>query len=399
MHSQFTKVVSRAIALVALPSLSFLATEILAATPLSITTWNLEHMMSEKTFDEWSAFCSKYDWDEDKVKAAGASASKPKHLTYCNAHNGLLYPTTVPESLPLHSRDAFAKKVATLAKRRAELNSDVFALQEVENESAARRLFPESDWNVIVTKADIPQNIGYAVRKNGRAKVVSSKQIDELAQVDDTGHRVRPGLELTIEVGGKQLVLLNVHLKASCRSQPISAPTRPGYADDRRWEEIQQGCKVMRKQVPQLEAWVEAQTRKQALYMIVGDWNRDLKRDLQLPARLTPGESAKSPITESTQIGSLLKEISDDEPKGAWLGIVKTDITARRKTMKAPDQRSYDKVCHDTIDNFALSDALLKAFGTDKDALTATGADYGADAYGVDKARASDHCPVTLRLL
>lgn len=369
-----------------------------AAASLSITTWNLEHMMSEKTFDEWSTFCAKYDWDEDKVKAAGASASKPKHLTYCNAHNGLLYPTTVPESLPLHTREAFAKKVAALTKRRGELNSDVFALQEVENESAARRIFPESDWNVIVTKAEIPQNIGFAIRKNGRAKVVSSKQIDELAQVDDTGHRVRPGLELTIEVGGKQLVLLNVHLKASCRSQPISAPTRPSYADDRRWEEIQQGCKVMRKQVPQLEAWVEAQTRKQALYMIVGDWNRDLRRDLALPARLTEGESAKSPITEATKIGSLLKEISDDEPKGAWLGIAKTEITARKKTMKAPDQRAYDKVCHDAIDNFALSDALLKALGANKDSLLATGSDYGAEAYGVDKARPSDHCPVTLVL-
>lgn len=51
----------------------------------------------------------------------------------------------MPKSLPLHSRDAFAKKVATLTKRRAELNSDVFALQEIENESAARRIFPESE--------------------------------------------------------------------------------------------------------------------------------------------------------------------------------------------------------------------------------------------------------------
>ena len=69
-----------------------------AITALSITSWNFEHMMSEKTFDEWSAFCVKYGWDEDKVKAAGAS--KPKHLTYCNAHNGALFPTTIPESLP-----------------------------------------------------------------------------------------------------------------------------------------------------------------------------------------------------------------------------------------------------------------------------------------------------------
>ena len=124
-----------------------------AVTPLSNTSWNFEHMMSEKTFDEWSAFCVKYGWDEDKVKAA--SASKPKHLTYCNAHNGALLPTTIPEPLPLHNKVAFEQKVNALRKRRAELNSDIFALQEVENESAMRRVFPESEWDVIVTSADI----------------------------------------------------------------------------------------------------------------------------------------------------------------------------------------------------------------------------------------------------
>lgn len=63
-----------------------------------------------------------------------------------------------------------------------------------------------------------------------------------------------------------------------------------------------------------------------------------------------------------------------------------------------PRDERYDKVCHDSIDNFALSDSLLKAQGVEKNMLTAKGADYGADAYGVDRARPSDHCAVTLAL-
>jgi exonuclease III len=154
----------------------------------------------------------------------------------------------------------------------------------------------------------------------------------------------------------------------------------------------------MRKQVPELENWVEAQTRAGANYMIVGDWNRDLKRDLMLPARLTEGQSAKSPITADTKIGSMMKELSDDEPKGSYLTIATTNINARKKTVRAPDAKSYDTTCHQGIDSFVLSDSLMKMLGATKETLSVTGADYGAEAYGVDKAMPSDHCPVTLKL-
>jgi exonuclease III len=363
----FRVVAALALTLSAAPILS------LAASPLTITTWNLEHMMSEAVFDEWASFCAKYGWDEDKVKAAGAV--KPKHLTYCNAHNGLLYPTSIQESRPLQTKAAFDEKVEALVKRRAELNSEVFALQEVSDEAAVRRIFPASEWEAISSKAEIAQNIAFVVRKNAGIRVVSSRQVDELAQKDDAGH-----------------------LKASCRAQPLSEPTRPGYADDKRWSEIQQGCKVMRKQAPALENWVEAQTRAKQQFMILGDWNRDLKRDLALPARLNSGELAKSPIDANTRIGSLLKEISDNEPQGAWLAVVFPSIKARTKTLKAPDQKKPDQVCHQGIDNFALSDSLMKSLAVAKDSLQALGIDYGEQAYALNKARPSDHCPVTLSL-
>jgi hypothetical protein len=366
------------------------------AHSLDITTWNLQHMMSPAIFDEWAAFCKKYDWDEDKVKAAGVD--KPKRLTYCNAHNGLLFPTTIPESKPLQSRAAFAEKVAALVKRREELNSDIFALQEVSEEGAVASIFPPAKWHIIASKADISQNIAYAVKKDSGINIISSKQIDELAQEDEGGRRVRPGLQLIVEVNGKRLALLNVHLKAACRGQPISEPTRPGYADNKRWREIQQGCAVMRKQVPHLENWIENQARAKMLFMILGDWNRDFKRDLPLPARLDSEESPQLPLTATTRIGSMLKEISDNEPEGAWVGLITQSLKARKKEMKGPDQKSAEKVCHQGIDHFAISDSILKLLSIDRKSLKATGSDYGDDAYGVDKAMPSDHCPFTLKL-
>jgi hypothetical protein len=366
------------------------------AFALDITTWNMQHMMSPAIFDEWVAFCKKYDWDEDKVKAAGVD--KPKRLTYCNAHNGLLFPTTIPESKPLQSRAAFAEKIAALVKRREELNSDIFALQEISEEGAVASIFPPAKWHIITSKADISQNIAFAIRKDSGIKIISSKQIDELAQEDEGGRRVRPGLQLIVEVNGKRLALLNVHLKAACRGQPISEPTRPGYADNKRWREIQQGCAVMRKQVPHLENWIETRARAKMLFMILGDWNRDFKRDLPLPARLDSDESPQLPLTATTRIGSMLKEISDNEPEGAWVGLISQSLKARKKEMKGPDQKSAEKVCHQGIDHFAISDSILKLLAIDRKSLKATGSDYGDDAYGVDKAMPSDHCPFTLKL-
>ena len=54
-----------------------------ASAQMSITTWNMEHMMSSKVFNEWRAYCEPLGWVEP-----ANGVEKPKHLTYCNALNG-----------------------------------------------------------------------------------------------------------------------------------------------------------------------------------------------------------------------------------------------------------------------------------------------------------------------
>lgn len=73
-----------------------------ARPPLRITTWNLEHMMSEQAYERWRDFCGspQINWDEKNARRAG----KPADITFCNVHNGLNWPSQrYQEALPLQT--------------------------------------------------------------------------------------------------------------------------------------------------------------------------------------------------------------------------------------------------------------------------------------------------------
>jgi hypothetical protein len=52
------------------------------ARPLSVLSFNAEHMMSAERFDRWVSFCGPLDWNESRATA------RPESLTYCNALDG-----------------------------------------------------------------------------------------------------------------------------------------------------------------------------------------------------------------------------------------------------------------------------------------------------------------------
>jgi hypothetical protein len=365
---------------------------------LTITTWNLQHLMSKSRFEEWVAFCSRYGWSD--VEAERRMATRPEWLTYCDANSGLLWPSdSVRESAPVRSSAAMAQKASALRARATALASDIFALQEVSDADAVAEVFPRDLYDIFATEAQIPQNIAFAVRKGGHARPIAARQIDALAKRDSAGRAVRPGLELVVEVAGMRLTLLNVHLKAGCRSQVIDAPDVSGARDEQHKADIIESCRVLRSQIPELEQWLDAQLTAGALPIILGDFNRDLSGEVRrkLPARLD-GSDPRAPVSEATRIGSLLFEISDGEPAGSRMTFVRADIQARDKRVKNPGSTRFDRVCHDRIDQFLISGAVEAALKIDARGLVASGADYGDDAYGPDRVLPSDHCPHTLRL-
>lgn len=368
---------------VAAAALALLLDASAASSPpvVTVTTWNLEHMMSEAQFEQWRAFCESVDWDDEK-----AGPNKLPTITYCSAHNGLSFPDRRPQSLPLRTAQAFVRKVDALKERASTLNSDVYAFQEVSDADAVQRILPRGSYRVFATSAAIPQQLAFAV-KASLANGASVRVVEELAMPDSAGRPVRPGLELTLTVGSRTIKMLNVHLKASCPRYVIDAPDLSKTKDAGHRRAVEEGCRVLRKQVPILERWVDDRANAGELFMIIGDTNRNVAWEWsqKISARLPGSDSmdAAAPITERTKIGSLLAELNDRSPSGAVLWFA-------RQTLKTDGRRS----CHRGIDNFMVGDRLKKALAAEQ--LRSFGEDYGKDAYGLDRARPSDHCPLTL---
>lgn len=359
---------------------------------VSITTWNMEHMMSSNVFKEWRDFCKQRGWVEPEN-----GVDKPKHLTYCNALNGRTM-SGKPESLPLHTEANYAKKLQALSSVRSALSSDLFALQEIGDDEAVSEVFPPTEFDVYFVKPANPedvlaQNIAFVVRKDGKVRVKKAEPYAALGIMSFEGRKIRPGLQLIADVEGTEVAFLNVHLKAGCRSEPLGAESRA------------HACGDFRKQVPPLEDWIEGQAKARRAFVILGDWNRTLLEsdltpeqrakgqnyDKKHPARVDSKDSAASPLPATTKVGSMLKEISDNDPRGASLVVARSVVNARRKTIEG---EGWDHVCHLGIAHFALSPSLANRYP--KQVAIATGQDYGDSAYALDKAKPSDHCPLTL---
>ncbi len=373
------------------------------AGPLELTTWNLEHMMSEAAFAEWAAFCEPHDWDD----AAAVLAGKPRHLTYCNAHAGAFHKTPDRiESLPLRTPEAFQLKVDALAARAAELGSDIYAFQEVSDADAVRRILPAGAYDVFVPDLVHPQNVAFAVKRGLGVSATDLRTVEDLVvcDLDNPRHCTRPGLELSVTHNGRPLRLLNVHLKSGCRRDPVNLPrglSEQQYCALGRPDLTPGGaCAMLRAQVPALEAWIDGQAAADLSFIVLGDFNRDLFGDLRREARLcldraASRSAAREPITGDTRIESLFREISDGSPAGADLWIAGLEIDTRKRNCGG-GLTVFG--CHDEIDHFVLGDRLARSGVEDRRAHLATGRDYGDEGYCPGNAKPSDHCPVTLVL-
>ncbi len=375
---------------------------------LTITTWNLEHMMSEQVHKAWREFCGSetVSWDDEKATVA----AKPKNLTYCNAHSGLQWPNNeIQESLPLRTSNNYQLKVDALKARAEELSSDIFALQEVSGKKAIERVFsPEAYTAFFIPNNGIAMSVGYAV-KNNLADKVSVRTVNELAICDKEDrltpnnptdckknvYRTRPGLEMTMSFDDVSLYLLNVHLKSSCRSYLLNQlPTHATERNDK-------GCRMLRDQVPSLEGWIDAKVLDNKLFMVLGDFNRNFVQEFKknMPARLD-GSDAVDKITPRSQIGSIIKELSDNDPNGARLNFEWQNINSPyNRTSTNLDGSTYNVAsCHRGIDHFVFPEYLLEALDGIPEKLYGYGSDFGDKGYCNDNARPSDHCPLTIKL-
>jgi predicted secreted acid phosphatase/exonuclease III len=163
-------------------------------------------------------------------------------------------------------------ELAALQTYASGLQADVVALQEVASVEAVHLLFPEQDWQVIMSAR--PDSSSYECRGNGftstQQKVAfairKSVTVESVEQNTDIGlgsPGLRYGLAVKINKEGETLELLNLHLKSGC------------FVDDFRRSDSA-SCQTFAEQAPILDRWIETREERNTPYIVLGDFNHRL---------------------------------------------------------------------------------------------------------------------------
>lgn len=289
-----------------------------APTQLKIATWNLEWFMTQETLRALAPACVTREAPRDGARRA--------------------VPCDVAHELSRSGED-----IAALRRHARRLDADVIALQEVDGEEAARLVFP--GYQFCFSSRVAVQNNGFAIRRG--LPFACGPELADLSLRDD----VRRGVEVRLFPGTpNELRLLSVHLKSGCARDSLDS-SRPS-------------CLQLAAQVPVLERWIDAQAAARIPFAVLGDFNRDLRRE---PSGV-----------------SLWAEIDDSDPQDADL--VNT-ADGQRFENCSPSQTFTGYIDYIVLGRRMARGLVEDSFGRElfrpKDAL---------------RRKLSDHCPVFVRI-
>jgi endonuclease/exonuclease/phosphatase family metal-dependent hydrolase len=412
---------------------------------LGVATWNVGWLLDEAAHARWTSVCARNGWPRDTAALPVAERAALAPLPFCDVHNGMpfppercraardgwpdaaRYPADHPcrETADLAEWDAYARKVAALRamfRRLDEHGVSLVALQEVFDAPAAQAILP-AGWSVATTRElpgtpAIAQHVGVAWRRGVRVRDVTP--VNALADGGVPGRPLRPGLAFTVDVGGRPVRALAVHLKAGCRSRNLDAPLTKADAKlpPERQDAIASDCAMLRFQLPALEAWIDAHAHRD--FAVLGDFNRTLLRepvaDSATYRTRLDGSSAQDPVGPCTmaragerwvaecgaQTRALFPELNDGHPDGAVLWRARFADQSKGGTIRKGSSgdcalaSARGDLTHDGIDHVLISESLKRRL--EPSALTMRVENY-TDAAGAplraDPALAlpSDHCP------
>ncbi|ATC96395.1 endonuclease/exonuclease/phosphatase family protein [Pseudoalteromonas tunicata] len=166
-------------------------------------------------------------------------------------------------------------EIAAMQAYAASLDADIIALQEVASVKAIAQVFPEDQWQIIISKradsevyscresgnTSTQQKVAFAVRKS--IPVLNTHHYDELA-LGLNG--LRYGLSVTVDTADGATEVLNVHLKSGC------------FVDDYEKSD-RKACPTFAKQAVWLDKWFERKEASKQPYIVMGDFNHRLATD------------------------------------------------------------------------------------------------------------------------
>lgn len=200
---------------------------------IKIATWNLEWFMKPETLRALTPACAPRDAPRD-----GARRGVPCDVVHDAARSG--------------------EDIAALRRYARALNADVVALQEVDGADAARLVFQNHEF--CFSRRVAVQNNGFAIRRG--IPFACGADLVDLALADD----VRRGVDLRLFPGTPaEIALLSVHLKSGCARDPLDS--------------TRSSCRELRRQLPFLEAWIDARASERKPFAVLGDFNRDLRQE------------------------------------------------------------------------------------------------------------------------
>jgi endonuclease/exonuclease/phosphatase family metal-dependent hydrolase len=287
-------------------------------TTLKLATWNLEWFMAPETLRALTPACTPADAARD-----GTHRSVPCDVAHELARSG--------------------EDIAAMRSYARALDADVIALQEVDGPDAARLLFP--DYQFCFSGRTNVQNNGFAIRRG--VPFTCGADVEALS----LGDGVRRGVELRVYPDTPyEMRLLSVHLKSGCARDRLDA-ARPA-------------CAELARQVPALEGWIDSQAGAHRSFAVLGDFNRDLRRE-------PPGMSVWG-------------EIDDADPPEADL-VNTAEGQNFQNCMPAQTFSGY-------IDYIVLGRRMARGLVNNS---------FGRELYrpkDAQRRKLSDHCPVFVRL-
>ncbi|MEO8017905.1 MAG: endonuclease/exonuclease/phosphatase family protein [Pseudomonadota bacterium] len=289
-----------------------------APADLKIATWNLEWFMTPETMRALTPACTPADAPRD-----GARRAVPCDVAHELARSG--------------------EDIAAMRRQARTLDADIVALQEVDGAEAARLLFP--GYQFCFSGRVAVQNNGFAIRAG--VPFSCAPDVGDLSINDD----VRRGVEMRVFPGTRQeFRLLSVHLKSGCARDPLDS--------------TKASCAELARQVPALEHWIDAQANEHKPFAVLGDFNRDLRRE-------PPGVS-------------LWGDIDDGDPPAADL-VNTAEGQAFQNCMPSQTFSGYIDyiILGRQMAQGLVKDSFGRALFRPKDAL---------------RRKMSDHCPVFIRL-